>query len=140
MKNIVIVYGSTTGNTERVAGLIKDELGEAQVINVADVDNEVVKAADLVLFGTSTWGYGDLQDDFADYIDAIDADLVGGKDVAVFGCGDSASFPDVFCQGVTEIMDRVQQAGGKLIVEELRVDGDVDDNLDAITAFANSVK
>ncbi len=140
MKNIVIVYGSTTGNTERVAGLIKDELGEAQVINVADVDNAVVKAADLVLFGTSTWGYGDLQDDFADYIESIDADLVGGKDVAVFGCGDSASFPDVFCQGVTEVMDAVQQAGGKLIVEELRVDGDVDDNLDAISAFANSLK
>ena len=137
MKNTIIVYGSTTGNTEKLAGLIKDQLDyNTTVVNVTEVNIEDIKQADLVLFGSSTWGYGDLQDDFEAFIDNINADLVGGKDVAVFGCGDEDGFADVFCNAVDIITEKVLEAGGNLVTDSLKISDDPEDSLDDIIIFS----
>jgi flavodoxin I len=137
MKNTIIVYGSTTGNTEKLAGLIKDQLdNNTTVVNVTEVNIEDIKQADLVLFGSSTWGYGDLQDDFEAFIDNINADLVGGKDVAVFGCGDEDGFADVFCNAVDIITEKVLEAGGNLVTDSLKISDDPEDSLDDIIIFS----
>lgn len=137
MKNTIIVYGSTTGNTEKLAHLIKDQLDyPTTVVNVTDVKLSDIKQADLVLFGSSTWGYGDLQDDFEAFIDKIDADLVGGKDVAVFGCGDEDGFADVFCNAVDTITDKVLEAGANLVTDSLKISDDPEDSLDEIIVFS----
>lgn len=141
MKNIVIAYGSTTGNTEQVANLLAGHLDQHQVAvyEVSALTEDLVAKADLVLLGASTWGYGEVQDDFAAYMSKIDGKTYGGKSVAVFGCGDQAGFGDVFCEAVTLIEEAVQAAGGGLVTSGLRVDGDVSDNLQAIQAFAKSL-
>lgn len=141
MKNILIAYGSTTGNTETVAQLIAGHLTgfDTSVVNVTQISKEQVASADLVLLGASTWGYGELQDDFASYIGAIAPDTYGGKSVAVFGCGDQAAFSDVFCEAVHQIEAQLQQAGATFVAESLKVDGDVSDNLEAIEAFAKGI-
>ena len=38
-----------------------------------------------------------------------------GKVVAVFGCGDSQSYADNFCDGIEELHDAFQAAGAKLV-------------------------
>lgn len=141
MKKISIIFGSTTGSTEQVADLIKGQLSEADVtvVNVTDAKDEHVKEADLVLFGSSTWGYGELQDDFQGYYDAMNADLLNGKKVAVFGCGDSIGFGDVFCEAVNLITDKATECGAQVVADGLKVDGDVDSNIDAITTFVQSL-
>lgn len=141
MKTIVIAYGSTTGNTESVAQLIAGHLGASNttVVNISDLKVEQVAAADLVLLGASTWGYGELQDDFASYFPQITAQAYGGKAVAVFGCGDQQAFTEVFCEAVTQIESQLQQVGANLVREGLRVDGDISDNLEAIEAFSKGL-
>ena len=61
-----IFFGSTTGTTESVAARIAERLGVAQadVHNVAAASVEDVKKYDLLLLGSSTWGSGELQDDW----------------------------------------------------------------------------
>jgi len=137
---VSIIYGSTTGNTERVAGLIKDQLSDHEVslVNVADV-SDLDYDAELVLLGSSTWGYGELQDDFADHFDKLTNSHLGGKKVAVFGCGDKDGFGDVFCEAVSLLTDKAEECGASIIKEGLRVDGNVDDNTEAIIAFAKSL-
>ena len=136
----LIVYGSTTGNTEKVANLISENINhDATVVEVTDVNLDDIKSAELVLFGSSTWGYGDLQDDFEGFIDNIDSDLVSGKKVAVFGCGDEDSYPDVFCEATEIIKNKLEEAGASLVAEPLKVDGDPEDNEDAIIEFAVSL-
>lgn len=134
---VSIIYGSTTGNTENVAGIIKENLNdhEVNVVNVADVTDGDYDA-ELVLLGSSTWGYGELQDDFAVHFDAMSSDHLNGKKVAVFGCGDKDGFADVFCEAVNMITEKAEECGAEIIAEALKVDGDVDDNMDAIVAFA----
>lgn len=141
MKKISIIYGSTTGNTEAVANLLKDLIKDSEV-TVTSVDKanaDLVKNADLILYGSSTWGYGDIQDDFLEYYEAMNSDLLQGKDVAVFGCGDSVGFGDVFCEAVKLISEKVIECGANVIAEPLKVDGDVDDNASEIEKFAASL-
>lgn len=141
MRKVSIIYGSTTGNTERVAEMIKDQLtaDEVKLIQVSQAKAEDVQEADLVLYGSSTWGYGDLQDDFEPYFNTMDAALLGDKEVAVFGCGDSIGFGDVFCEAVNLISEKATSCGAKLVADGLKVDGDVDNNIDAINDFAKGL-
>ena len=140
MKKISIVYGSSTGNTEAVAEIIKNNIeGDATVYDVTNVTDEVVKEADLVLFGSSTWGYGELQDDFAPYYDKLSSNLLSGKDVAIFGCGDKVSFADVFCEATEIIKTKVEECGAKVIIDLLKIDGDPSDSEDEIKAFAKAL-
>jgi len=138
---VSIIYGSTTGNTERVASLIQDQLTDHDVnlVNVSDVKDADYTDADLVLLGSSTWGYGELQDDFAVHFDTMSDTQLGGKKVAVFGCGDSVGFGDVFCEAVNMITEKAESCGASIVHEGLKVDGDVDDNIDNISAFAKAL-
>ena len=141
MKNVSIIYGSTTGNTERVAQILKDNIKECNVTvaNVTDASDEMI-GADIVLFGSSTWGYGDLQDDFAPYYDKMDSLPLSGKSVAVFGCGDSASFGEMFCEAVNTIESKLEECGANVICDSLKVDGDVDENMSEIEEFAKTIR
>jgi len=68
MSKISVIFGSTTGNTEAAAQQIAAALGGSAVnVNDATADDF---AADLVVLGTSTWGVGDLQDDWAAQVKA----------------------------------------------------------------------
>ena len=70
---IGIFYGSTTGNTEAAAQDIAAALGTDAVFNVGEVDAASVADYDTLLLGSSTWGAGDLQDDWYDFLDALKA-------------------------------------------------------------------
>ena len=92
---ILVIYGSTTGTTEGVAEQIADKLG-ATAVNVADVTDEQIAGADNLILGSSTWGAGELQDDWYDGLEKLKAADLSGKTVAIFGVGDSASYSDTF--------------------------------------------
>lgn len=141
MKNIVLIYGSSTGNAEVVADLIAENAnGDVTVYNANVADDTLFEEADLVVFGSSTWGEGELQDEFQDFYDVyIDAAFLEGKDVAVFGLGDSESFEDTFCEAANIIEAQVKESKANLVTETLKVDGDPDDNKEAIIKFAKSL-
>lgn len=110
---IGIFYGSTTGNTEAVANEIAATLGvdAADVHNVGSTSADAVAGYDTLLLGSSTWGCGDLQDDWYDFLDALAAQDLSGKKVGLFGCGDSDSYGDTFCGALGQIYDRLQDTG-----------------------------
>ena len=70
MKKATIIFGSTTGNTEIVADQIAENMPgyTVEVVYVTDAkDDAAVQAADLVVYGCSTMGLGELQEDFIPY-------------------------------------------------------------------------
>ncbi len=141
MKNAVIIFGSTTGSTEQVAETVSQNMVDYSVttVNVTEATAALVADADLVVYGCSTWGYGELQDDFLPYYDdEMTSELLSGKKVAVFGCGDQESFEDVFCEAVELIKTKAQECGAE-IVAELKVDGDPGDSEEATVEFAKSL-
>jgi len=124
MKKVSIIYASTTGNTEEVAITIKNKLKdyEVNVIEVCNANDKDISESDLVLFGSSTWNYGDINDDFVDYYDNMSSKLLTSKDFSVFGCGDSIGFSDVFCQAVDLIEAKVLSCGGTKKAQSLKID------------------
>ncbi|MBQ1854223.1 MAG: flavodoxin, partial [Prevotella sp.] len=84
--------------------------------NVADMTADTIADNDVLLLGTSTWGAGELQDDWYDGIDVLKEADLEGKTVAIFGCGDAESYPDTFCGAMGEIYnavsDRATVVGG----------------------------
>ena len=143
MKKAVIIFGSTTGNTETVANTIAENMKDydVSVVYVTDVkDDAQVKEADLVLYGCSTMGLGELQEDFIPYYESrMTPALLKGKNVAVFGLGDKENYEDYFCWSADILSKKVQECGGNLVCEPLKVDGEPDDNTDAVVAFAQAL-
>ena len=116
MAKIGIYYGSTTGATEDVAKSIAEALGvvEADVYDVAKAGTDFSNY-EVILFGSSTMGYGDLQDDWDDYIEKIKVADLSGKKIALFGCGDSASYSDTFGDAVGIIYKAIKGKGCAII-------------------------
>ena len=108
-----IFYGSTTGCTKNVANAIAQQLGvEAKdIYNVGTTDANKALDYDTLLLGSSTWGCGDLQDDWYDFLDTLSSLDLTGKRVGIFGCGDSDSYSDTFCGAIAQIYDGLQNTG-----------------------------
>lgn len=107
MNKTAVFFGSTTGNTETIAKQIAVKLN-ADIYNVAD--NPIDKIADYqnLIFGTSTWGLGDLQDDWDSFLPKLAKADLTGKTIALFGLGDSSSYPDTFVDGMGAIYDAIK--------------------------------
>ena len=126
----IVVYGSSTGTCEAIAAKIAERIG-AEAINVSDLTADVIAENDNLLIGTSTWGAGELQDDWYDGVDTLKGADLSYKVVAVFGCGDSASYSDTFCGAMKELYDAAK-AGGATVVGEVDIDGYTFDDSDAV--------
>ncbi|MBR8463490.1 flavodoxin FldA [Campylobacter sp. faydin G-24] len=127
---IGIVFGSSMGNTEEAAQFLSENLGlENEVLNVTDVDADKINSYDKLILGTSTWGSGDLQDDW----DAFNFDglKLTGKTVAVFGMGDSESYSDEYCNGMAKLYDAIVAQGAKP-VGAVSTDGYTFDSSDSV--------
>jgi flavodoxin I len=132
MPRIGIYYGSTTGNTQEVA----EEIAKKLSVDKADL-HDVAKANadyatyDVVLFGSPTLGFGDLQDDWEDYIGKVKSADLNGKTVALFGCGDSSSYSDTFGDAIGKIYQTIKGKGCKL-VGQVSTDGYTYDDSEAV--------
>lgn len=117
MANIGIFYGSTTGNTQNVAEKIQLGFGveAADLYSIADASAEALNAYQYLLFGVSTWGVGDLQDDWLDGVAKLDKIDFSGKKVALFGTGDPACYPDSFADAVGIIYETLAAKGAEIV-------------------------
>lgn len=117
MKKIGIFYGSTTGTTEALAGQIAEKLGVAasDVHDVAGLTPDMVASYEVLLLGTSTWGDGELQDDWYDGVKVLTGMNLSDKTVALFGCGDSESYPDTFCDGMGILYEDLKASGCRFV-------------------------
>lgn len=115
MKKTIIVYGSSTGTCQSIAEKIASKLGVTDVVGASQISAAQIAEYDNILLGTSTWGAGDLQDDWYDGIEEIKKANLKGKTVAIFGCGDCASFPDTFCGAMAELNNAACAAGASIV-------------------------
>ena len=92
MKKTGVFYGSTTGTTESVANLIAEKLGIAQadVHDVSKMSADVAGSYEALILGTSTC-------------------------IALFGCGDSESYGDTFCDGMGILYEDLKTSGCRFI-------------------------
>lgn len=114
MSNTIVIYGSSTGTCESIAEKIAQKLG-CEALNVQELSADVVAQNQNLILGTSTWGAGELQDDWYDGLSVLKGADLSGKTIALFGCGDCSTYSDTFVGGIGELYDGIKQSGAKFI-------------------------
>ena len=117
---INIVYWSGTGNTEAMAGLIKEGAeGAGAAVTMTDVssaDQNAALSADVLALGCPSMGAEVLEEsEFEPFIASIEGS-VSGKKLALFG---SYGWGDG--EWMRDWTDRMEKAGATLVVESLIV-------------------
>ena len=117
MKKVGIIYGSSTGTCETIANSIAQKLGvdSADVMNAGEITVEKVNPYEVLLLGTSTWGDGEVQDDWYDGLKVLKSADLKGKTIALFGCGDSESYCDTFCDGIGVLYEDLKDSGCTIV-------------------------
>ncbi len=114
MKKTIVIFGSSTGTCQGIAETIAGKLG-VETLDVQNLSADIIKENENLILGTSTWGAGELQDDWYDGIKTLKSTGLTGKTVALFGCGDSESYSDTFCGGMKELYDAAIAAGANVL-------------------------
>jgi len=115
----MLLYSTTTGNTETAAGYIAAATGlEATDIGDASVDD--IKAADSLIIGAPTWHTGaDSERSGTAWDEFLYGDLTGidlsGKKVAIFGMGDQAGYADNYCDAMDELESCFKKQGAEIV-------------------------
>ena len=117
MKKLGIFFGSDTGNTEKVAEKIKNAFGDgcAEVFDIAESSEEQIRNFNVVLFGISTWYYGEPQCDWDDFLPTLNKIDFEGKSVGLFGCGDQEDYSEYFCDAIGILKEILDKNHAKLI-------------------------
>lgn len=115
MAQVGIFYGSTTGTTRDIAEKIAEKISGAELYDVASAAKEDLEKYDFLIFGSSTWGIGDLQDDWVMFIDVLGEADLNGKKISVFGIGDQIGFGDSFLDAMGTIHDKALEAGATAV-------------------------
>lgn len=118
MKKTGVFYGSLTGVTAAIARRIAAKLGvsDDDVHDVAKTAPSVLGDYEIDILGSSTWGSGEPERDWLDFLDGADGLDLKGHKIAVFGCGDE-TMSDTFCNAVGEIYRRMQPTGAEFIAQ-----------------------
>ncbi len=120
-----IFYGSSTGNTENAAKQIREELGGKEVIGLFDISIsgiDKIKEYNKLIIGVSTWGEGDLQDDWDDIFEEFKNIDFSNKTVAFFGLGDQESYSDEYVDAMATLYEVVAQEKSANIIGKWPID------------------
>ncbi|MBS4055918.1 MAG: flavodoxin [Bacteroidetes bacterium] len=108
METIGIFYGSTSGTTKSAAIEIQKAFGKnADIHDIKDINIDMIARYTNLIFGTSAWGIGDMQDDWEDFIDNLSGIDFSGKKLALFGLGDQDEYPESFVDGLGTLYCRL---------------------------------
>lgn len=114
MNKTIVIYGSSTGTCQSIAEKIASKL-KVETIDVQTLDAGVVDSYDNLIIGTSTWGAGELQDDWYDGLKLLQGANLSGKTIAIFGCGDCESYGDTFVSAMGELYNGLKGSGAAFI-------------------------
>lgn len=139
--SVLIIYASMTGNTEFMAECITNELkfaGKEVVLKeAAFAFADELEQHDQIIFGTYTWGDGDLPDESIDFYEETKEVDLSEKKVAVFGSGDSSY--SCYAGAVDIWEDLLKEKGCCLVTESLKIDQGETEIEEKCKAFAQSL-
>lgn len=122
-----VFYASSTGNTKEAAKKIAKELGDIKTFDISFSGMDKISEFEKVIIGCSTWGEGELQDDFEEAWDEFCSLDFSGKTVALFGLGDQDGYADEYVDAMGIIYEQIVSKGAN-VIGSWSVDGYEHDN------------
>lgn len=117
MAKIGLFYDTDTGNTRKVAKLIKAQFAEDEIemkavakLEVADFDNY-----SAFILGTPTLGEGELPDNWNALLPQLDTLNFSGKTIALYGLGDQDQYGHEFVNGLGLLYEKFEDLGASFV-------------------------
>ncbi|WP_026317825.1 flavodoxin FldB [Algicola sagamiensis] len=106
---IGLFYGSSTCYTEMAAEKIQNILGKdlLDIHNIKDVSLSRSAEYDILIYGISTWDFGELQEDWESHWDDVHGLDLSGKIVALYGLGDQQGYGEWFQDALGMLHDAI---------------------------------
>ncbi len=107
---IGLFYGSTTCYTEIAAEKIREAIGPelVDIFNIKETPLSKTSDYQVLIFGISTWDYGELQEDWAELWQQVNGLSVQGKIIALYGMGDQEGYGQWFQDALGMLHDELQ--------------------------------
>lgn len=125
---ITCIYASTSGNTEatieQIATILNNNKFQTQLFRVEKTTPEILRKNDFIIFGTSTWGHGELNPLWKKMLTEMETTNFTGKKAAFVGLGDFRYEPVYFCKGIDILKDTFVKSGGEQVHMTLKINGD----------------
>ena len=114
---IGLFYGSTNCYTEMAGEKIQQYLGSdlVEMHNIKDTPFALTDNYDILIFGISTWDYGELQEDWESHWQQVNELDLNGKIVALYGMGDQEGYADWFVDALGMLHDAIALSGATRI-------------------------
>ncbi|NVJ53237.1 MAG: flavodoxin [Campylobacteraceae bacterium] len=112
-----IFYATSTGNTEEVASKIHEKLDGFELIDISSDGVDKMNDCESIILGVSTWGEGELQDDWEDCFEDIQEIDFKDKKVALFGLGDQESYGHEFVDALGIMYETLAEKNVQIIGE-----------------------
>ncbi len=141
-RNISILYGSQTGNSESVAHdaaqVAKAHGLNPSILSMDEIETDAFAQIEYLLIITSTYGEGEMPDNAQMLWETISADDtidLANMQYSVLALGDTSY--DLFCQAGIEWDQRLEKLGAKRLYD--RIDCDVDFDASAESWITNII-
>jgi len=117
MAKIGLFYDSDTGNTRKVAKMIRklfdeDDIELKSIKKVEPADFEKYSA---FILGTPTLGEGELPENWDAFLPSLDEMDFSGKTFALFGLGDQEEYGHEFVDGLGILYEKFESLGASFV-------------------------
>ncbi len=144
-KNILCIYGSSTGNTEKLINAVKVNSiiknHHINVVNSATIKDIFVieKKWDLVILSSSTWGIMPpcLQEDFENFWKFLDKSSISANKFLIMGLGDKY-YPH-FAYAVDFLVENILKYNG-IVIDYLKIQENWENNQKEIYYWINNLQ
>jgi len=126
MKPILIIYASSTGNTEFITNMLTDyfmQVGHHVDVKSFDfdiIDMEQLRTYSAIVVGTYTWDDGELPYEVEDFYIDLELAPIKGMPFAVYGSADSCY--DTYGGAIDLVAERAETFGADVLENRLKID------------------
>lgn len=113
MKEVYVIYWSSTGNTQAMAEAIGEGIaeagGKANVLDVSSADASMLKDQEVFALGASAMGAEELDGEMDSFVTEVES-FAAGKKIALFGSYDWGDG-----EWMRTWAERMEQAGAQIV-------------------------
>lgn len=117
MAKIGLFYDSDTGNTRKVAKMIRKQFDEddIELKSITKVEPADFENYSAFILGTPTLGDGELPENWDGFIPELDALDFSGKTIALFGLGDQEEYAHEFVDALGILYETFEPLGASFV-------------------------
>lgn len=125
MAKVIIIFGTTGGNTElvcdKVEEVMRNEGHETTMQHAENSSAKDINGYDLCILASPTYGHGVLEESMEKFLAELKKEDIKGKKFAVIGLGDSKYEINYMFESAAILTKALEEKKAELLIDSLRI-------------------